>query len=419
MASGPIRATVAVPGSKSITNRALVLAALADGPSVIIGGLLARDTTLMIEALRALGTRIEVGPDRWRVTPEPLRGPALIDCGLAGTIMRFLPPAACLAEGHIELDGDPRARQRPMGPLIHTLRDLGATITAPDDRLPLTIEGHGALAGGAATVDAAASSQFVSGLLLSAARFERGLDLRSTGPVPSLPHLEMTAAMLREHGVGVTVRGGAGGVMHWLVEPGPIAALDRRVEPDLSNALPFLAAAMVTGGRVTVRDWPASTTQPGGRLPELLAAMGGTSTPTPDGLTVSGPNRLSGLDADLADVGELTPVLAAIAALADSRSVLRGIAHLRGHETDRLAALAREINGLGGHVVERSDGLVIDPAPLHGGVFATYEDHRMATAAAVLGLAVPGVAVENVATTSKTLPDFVAMWTAMLEGSTA
>jgi 3-phosphoshikimate 1-carboxyvinyltransferase len=405
-------ATVSVPGSKSITNRALVLAALSDGPSSIADGLLARDTRLMIGALRALGTRIEVGAGRWLVAPGPLRGPATIDCGLAGTIMRFLPPVACLADGEVLMDGDPRARDRPMAPLLLALRALGAQVSADRDRLPLRVHGTGRLAGGEVALDASASSQFVSGLLLSAPRFEAGATVRHVGPpVPSAPHIEMTVAMLREHGVQVQA-----GPDLWTVRPGPVAALDRRVEPDLSNALPFLAAAVATGGSVTITGWPGATTQPGGRLPVLLTAMGAGCDLQDDRLTVTGPDSVQGLVADLRDVGELTPVLAALCALAATPSHLTGIAHLRGHETDRLAALAHELTALGGRVAEEPDGLRIEPAPLHGGRFATYHDHRMATAAAVLGLRVPGILVEDVATTAKTLPDFPARWAAMLAG---
>lgn len=408
---------VAVPGSKSITNRALLLAALADGPSTITGGLLARDTRLMIEALRSLGTGIDVQSTLWSVAPAPLRGSAAIDCGLAGTIMRFLPPAACLATGDVRLDGDPRARQRPMGPLLAALQELGADLVSAGGRLPVLIRGTGGLPGGRADVDASASSQFISGLLLSAARFDAGIDLRTTGAVPSLPHIDMTVAMLADHGVAVAHETLAAGRRRWTVPPGPIQAMDRAVEPDLSNALPFLAAAMVSGGSVTIPHWPASTTQPGGALPRLLTAMGGVCTSSEDGMTVAGPPRLAGLVANLGDVGELTPVLAALAALADTPSRFTGIGHLRGHETDRLAALAAELNALGGRVRQEPDGLLIEPAALHPGAFATYDDHRMATAAAVLGLAVPGIEVENVGTTAKTLPDFVGMWTAMLAGA--
>lgn len=412
-AEGPVRATVQVPGSKSITNRALVLAALSDGPSVVTGGLVARDSVLMIDALRALGTRIDVVEDRWRVEPAPLRGPATIDCGLAGTIMRFLPPLACLADGEVVIDGDARARERPMAPLLLALRGLGARIDAHHGRLPLRISGNGRLTGGEVAINASASSQFVSGLLLSAPSFELGAVVRHIGGrVPSLPHIAMTVAMLQEHGVDVRQDGNL-----WTVAPGPIAALDRHVEPDLSNALPFLAAAMVTGGSVTVQGWPDATTQPGGQLPDLLGRMGARCEVGPVGLTVTGPAQIRGLVADLGEVGELTPVLAAVAALAAEPSHLTGIGHLRGHETDRLAALSREITGLGGQVVEEEDGLRIEPAPLHGGPFATYDDHRMATAGAVLGLRVPGVLVADIATTGKTLPDFPARWAALLAGA--
>jgi len=416
-APGPVDAVVEVPGSKSITNRALVLAALSDGPSKIRGGLLARDTALMMDALRALGAEVAVTDAAWRVHPGPLRGPADIDCGLAGTIMRFLPPVACLADGDIRFDGDPRARERPMAQLLDALALLGASIRSEGGGLPLVVHGTGGLRGGSATVDAAASSQFVSGLLLSAARFEAGARLHAPGPVPSMPHIAMTIEMLAEHGVQVEQRSGRDGGLEWRVAPGPIRAVDRVVEPDLSNALPFLAAAMATGGRVTIPRWPSRTSQPGGLLPQLLAAMGGTSTHAEGRLTVQGPAAMQGLEADLGDVGELAPVLAALAALAQSPSRLTGIAHLRGHETDRLAALAEELTALGGSVTELDDGLVIEPAPLHGGRFATYDDHRMATTAAVLGLVVEGIDVVDIGTTSKTLPDFPAMWADMLSGA--
>lgn len=223
--------------------------------------------------------------------------------------------------------------------------------------------------------------------------------------------------MLREHGVVVDVDDADPGAATWRVHPGPVRALDREVEPDLSNAAPFLAAALVTGGRVTVPSWPTRTTQAGDALRELLAAMGAEVVLDSDGLTVDGTGSIVGLDADLHDVGELTPVLAVACALASSPSRLRGIGHLRGHETDRLDALATELNRLGGDVEQTRDELIIRPKPLHGGRFETYDDHRMATAGAVLGLVVPGVEVVDVATTAKTLPQFVALWDSML-GST-
>ncbi|TDE56089.1 3-phosphoshikimate 1-carboxyvinyltransferase [Nonomuraea mesophila] len=411
-ATTPVSATVSLPGSKSVTNRALLLAALADGPGVVRGALRSRDADLMVAALRALGTTLVAGGESaagvdWHVTPGPVRGGVRIDAGLAGTVMRFVPPMAALADGPVHFDGDPHARKRPMGPILDALRALEARID--NDALPFTIEGP--VTGGEVTLDASGSSQFVSGLLLAAARFDKGLTIRHEGPpVPSQPHIEMTVQLLRA--AGVSVDDGERDV--WRVEPGPIAARDVTVEPDLSNAAPFLAAALVTGGTVTVPSWPAETTQPGDALRGLLTSMGATVTRTAD-LVVTGTGRITGIDADLHEVGELTPTIAALAALASTPSRIRGVSHLRGHETDRLAALAAEINRLGGDAEETDDGLVIRPRPLRGGTFHSYDDHRMATAGAVIGLAVPGVRVENIATTAKTLPDFVQMWTAMLD----
>lgn len=417
-ALAPVDATCPVPGSKSMTNRALILAAISDGPSTITAGLHARDTHLMADAMRLLGCRIETHDHAWTITPGTLRGPAHIDCGLAGTVMRFVPPLAALAEGDVRFDGDPRARVRPMRGVIDALRLLNVPVT-DDGRgtLPFTVHGDGVVDGGEVVIDASASSQFVSALLLVAARFTHGLTVRHKGsPVPSLPHIEMTVAMLKEHGVNVTYDASDPTNATWTVTPGPIAALDRRIEPDLSNAAPFLAAAAVTSGRVTIPHWPTSSTQAGAWLPRLFEQMGATTSLTDAGLTLEGPVTLHGLTADLRDVGELVPVLAAVAALASTPSRITGIGHLRGHETDRLAALSTEINALGGNVVELSDGLEIRPTPLHGGVFHTYEDHRMATAGAVIGLKVDGVEVENIATTGKTLPNFDQMWNRMLEG---
>jgi 3-phosphoshikimate 1-carboxyvinyltransferase len=414
-----------VPGSKSLTNRALLLAALADGPSAITGALRARDTVLMGRALAALGVGVEGldGSDDAPVlvAPGPLVGPAHVDCGLAGTVMRFVPPVAGLADGDVRFDGDPRARVRPMGGVIEALEALGVSVDDDARRtLPFTVEGTGSVRGGRVEIDASASSQFVSALLLSAARFDEGVVVHHRGrAVPSMPHIDMSIDLLREHGVVVEVDAADPTDATWRVQPGPIRALDRAVEPDLSNAAPFLAAAVVTGGSVTVPGWPTSTTQAGDALRDLFERMGASVTLSDAGLTVSGGGSVHGLDADLGDVGELTPVLAAVCALATSPSRLRGIAHLRGHETDRLAALAREITALGGDVEETEDGLVIRPRPLRGGVFETYDDHRMATAGAVLGLAVPGVEVVDVATTGKTLPDFVGAWTSMLQGGSA
>ncbi|MER5883579.1 3-phosphoshikimate 1-carboxyvinyltransferase [Streptomyces sp. NPDC001941] len=421
-ASGAVDATVTVPGSKSVTNRALVLAALAAEPGWLRRPLRSRDTLLMAEALRTLGVGIEegVGPDgtgeAWRVIPAALRGPAAVDVGNAGTVMRFLPPVAALADGPVRFDGDPRSYERPLGGVIGALRVLGARID-DDGRgaLPMTVHGGGALDGGTVEIDASSSSQFVSALLLSAPRFNQGVEVRHVGgKLPSMPHIRMTVDMLRVVGAQVDTPESGGEADVWRVSPSALLGRDLTVEPDLSNAQPFLAAALVTGGRVTVPDWPARTTQPGDALREIFTAMGGSCELTEHGLTFRGTGRIHGVDVDLGEVGELTPGIAAVAALADSPSTLRGVAHLRLHETDRLAALTKEINGLGGDVTETADGLHIRPRPLHGGVFHTYDDHRMATAGSIIGLAVPGVEIENVATTAKTLPDFPRMWTEML-----
>jgi 3-phosphoshikimate 1-carboxyvinyltransferase len=408
----PVDATVELPGSKSITNRALPLAALADASSVVRGALRSRDTDLMAAGLRALGTSVDDSGLDWPVAPGPLVGPANIDCGLAGTVTRFLLAVAALATGPVRFDGDPRNRERPLQPLIDALRQLGVVIDdAGRASLPLTLAGSGRMPGGRCALDSSMSSQFVSALLMVAARADGDVTIEHTGTaLPSLPHIDMTVAMMRDR--GVVVDDSKPNV--WQVQHGLIAGGDIDVEPDLSNAAPFLAAAMVSGGTVQIPRWPARTTQPGAALPELLTTMGAVCTLGADRLTVEGTDAIHGLDVDLRASSELAPTIAVLAALADSPSTLRGIGHMRGHETDRLAALAKEINGLGGDVSETADGLIITPKPLHGGVFSTYDDHRLATSAAVLGLVVPGVFVENIGTTAKTMPTFVELWSSLL-----
>ena len=411
-ARGPVDATVSLPGSKSLTNRALVLAAIADGPSVVRRALRSRDTSLMAVALTSLGARVDTTGDDWAVTPGVFDSDAVVDCGLAGTVLRFVPPVAALSRGSVAFDGDPHMRTRPVGEVLTALRGLGVTVD-DDGRgaLPFTVRGGGAVPGGQVVIDASASSQFVSALLLAGARYDKGVDVLHDGkPVPSMPHIEMTISMLRRHGVEVD----DAEPNRWQVAPGPVTARDTLIEPDLSNAAPFLALAATTGGSVTVLGWPRETTQPGDVLRDLLARMGCEVDLDDDGLTVTGPPHLAGIDADLHEVGELTPVVAALCALAESRSVLRGIAHIRGHETDRLAALARELGGLGADVAETEDGLTLRPAALHGGLFHTYADHRMAHAGVVVGSAVDDVLVEDVATTVKTYPGFADAWARLL-----
>ncbi|MFN2477571.1 MAG: 3-phosphoshikimate 1-carboxyvinyltransferase [Pseudonocardiaceae bacterium] len=416
LARGPVRATVTVPGSKSITNRALLLTALAGTGGVIRGALRSRDTDLMVGALRAMGVPISSAPtgELDVAAHSGLRGGAAVNCGLAGTVMRFVPPLAALADGPVRFDGDEQARRRPMTAVLAALRALGCRIDG--DALPFVLHGVPGRPGGEVRIDASGSSQFVSGLLLSAARYGGGITVCHHGhPVPSRPHIEMTVHMLADRGVEVDTDGST----WWAVPPGPIAGGDHDIEPDLSNATVFLAAAAVTGGQVTVPGWPRRTTQAGDAIRPLLAEMGCEVDLHERGLTVSGPGRLEGVDADLHDVGELTPTIAALAALASGPSRLRGIAHLRGHETDRLAALATELAVLGGDVRETPDGLEIHPRPLRaeaGRPWGAYADHRMATAGAILGLVVPGITVDDIAATTKTLPEFPARWSAMLAG---
>jgi len=401
---------VSLPGSKSLTNRALILASIADGPSVVRRALRSRDTLLMAQALTALGSTVDTAGDDWAVSPAAFSRDADIDCGLAGTVMRFVPPIAGLSTGRVSFDGDPHMRTRPIGEVLTALRGLGVAVS-DGDTLPFTISGAGAVPGGTVVIDASASSQFISALLLAGSRFDKGVDVRHDGkPVPSLPHIEMTVQMLRRHDVDVD----DSDANRWSVAPGPVRAVDHDIEPDLSNAAPFLALAAVSGGSVVVRDWPSETTQPGDDLRRILALMGCTVDHVAEGLRVTGPDRLQGVDLDLHDVGELTPAVAALCALAETPSHLRGVAHIRGHETDRLAALATELGNLGADVTEQPDGLSIRPAPLHGGVFRTYADHRMAHAGVILGAAVDGVLVENIATTSKTFPDFAGFWTGLV-----
>ncbi|HEX7405625.1 MAG TPA: 3-phosphoshikimate 1-carboxyvinyltransferase [Candidatus Nanopelagicaceae bacterium] len=413
----PVNARILIPGSKSVTNRALVLAALADSPSRLRRPLISRDTNLMKNGLISMGIdvsdEVTAGEHSWRVSPGLLAGPALVDVGNAGTVMRFLPPVAALATGAISFDGDARSHERPLAPVIRALEELGVEIDHGGRyALPLVIHGSGELRGGEIDIDASASSQFLSALLLIGPATLKGISARHVGStLPSMPHIEMTVEMLRGFGAEVEVDTARS---IWRVHPSRLHGQDLIIEPDLSNAAPFLSIAMVCGGSITIADWPSATTQPGDQLRSILTAMGGEISFSEEGLTVKGGGKISGIDIDLHDVGELTPAIAALAALAQSPSHLRGIGHLRLHETDRLTALSKEINALGGSVVEEATSLRITPLPLHGGIFHTYDDHRLATAGAVIGLSTPGVEVENVETTQKTLPDFPTLWSSLI-----
>jgi len=414
----PINAKISIPGSKSATNRALILAAIAKTPSRLRKPLSSRDADLMVKGLQSLGCKIDEiktaqGFD-YQITPQKLTGPTQIDVGNAGTVMRFLPPIASLATGLIHFDGDARSHERPLEPVIKALEQLGASIEHGNKyRLPLTINGSGEIKGGEVEVDASASSQFISALMLLGPATKNGLTIKNIGKsLPSMPHIEMTIQMLRQFGATVEVNENS-----WTVKSGDLSGQDLTIEPDLSNAAPFMAAAMICGGSVEILDWPKSTSQPGDQLRDIFAKMGARIEQNNEGLKISGSGKINGIDIDLHNVGELTPSIAAVAALASTQSTLRGIAHLRLHETDRLAALANEINNLGGDVTEGPGELLIKPAKLVASqIFKSYEDHRMATAGAIIGLAVKDLIVENIETTKKTLPDFPGMWQEMLNG---
>ena len=417
----PVDISVVIPGSKSVTNRALILAAQANSPSTLRRPLVSRDSELMVQGLQALGIGIveqdgivNGSPEyQLTLTPAVMSGPARIDVGNAGTVMRFLPPLAALATGEISFDGDSRSHERPLAPLIKALEQLGVSIEHEGRHsLPLTLHGTGTVRGGEVTIDASESSQFLSALLLVAPSFTDGITVTHKGDkLPSMPHIEMSVAMLRGFGATVVVNEDANS---WRVLPSALQGCELVVEPDLSNAAPFLSIAMLCGGSITIADWPEKTTQPGDQLRSILSRMGAQISMSEAGLTLTSTGVIHGIDIDLHDVGELTPSIAALAVFADSPSHLRGIGHLRLHETDRLTALTREINALGGNVEEHKNSLHITPAPLHGGVFHTYDDHRLATAGAVIGLVVPGIEVENIDTTRKTLPDFPSLWRSLL-----
>lgn len=409
----PIETTISIPGSKSATNRAFVLAALGDSVSKISKPLLARDTELMLQALKQLGCEIKKSAEVIEISPMKRTHQDLtIDVGLAGTVMRFVPPLAALSTGVAHFDGDARARNRPMKTLIDSLKSLDISV---DDQstgsLPFSIASDGVVKGGEITIDASESSQFVSALLLAAPKFLNGLTINHVGKkLPSIPHIEMTIDMLKQVGANVVSTNNNS----WKVLPGKINSKDWLIEPDLSNAGPFLAAALVTHGEVNIPDWPQETTQAGNAWIDILTKMGASVSLGDKSLKVTHSGEIKGIDFDLSDVGELTPVLVAITLFANSPSSLTGIAHLRGHETDRLAALVENIKSIGGDATETADGLNIKPAKLHGGLWKAFDDHRMATAGAVIGLVVKGIEVDDIKTTYKTLPDFEKMWNLMV-----
>lgn len=413
VAKSPISGTVRMPGSKSQTNRAFALAALGNSESVIEFPLLARDTELMLGAIAALGANVSAEPDRIFIEPGlTSKEEVAVDVGLAGTVMRFVPPLAALTHSKVRFDGDSAARVRPMGVMLAALAQLGVEVENQSEGfLPFSINGHGSVSGSEVTIDASSSSQFVSGLLLAGARFNNGLTINHRGEaLPSFPHIQMTMQMLNQLGIDCLHQSSDAKHHSWIIKPQLVPGNHWQIEPDLSNAGPFLAAAMVTAGKVTISAWPESTTQAGGQLPAILQKMGAEISSDENGLSLKGPNTISPLSINLSEVGELTPTIAALMALADGESEISGIAHLRGHETDRISALAHDLTQVGVNVKITKDGLIISPSQLHGGAWKSFADHRMATAGAIIGLRVSGVEVDDIACTSKTMKNFEELW---------
>jgi 3-phosphoshikimate 1-carboxyvinyltransferase len=415
-AEAELDAVIRVPGSKSMTARALILAALASEPSTIRQPLIARDTLLMVQGLRSIGVAVDTTDDeRWTVTPGAFKGGTEVDCGLAGTVMRFLPPVAALADGPVAFDGDPHARKRPNDVVIKALRDLGVAIEDGGRlALPFTVYATGGVKGGVLEVDASKTSQLVSALLMAAPRFEQGLDLRHTGdkPVPSRPYLDMVVQMLREAGAEVD----DSEPNRWRVAPGELQGREWVIEPDLQNAAPFLIAAVATGGRVTVEGWPTETTQAGDKIRDVLVELGSRVEWSRGGLTVVGSPSVLPVELDLADASELTPALAALFGVNQGPFTIRGVAHIRGHETDRISALVTELRKIGADVDEFDDGFRVNRGGHTTGTWATYADHRMAHAGAVAGLVIPRLVLDDVACVSKTWPDFAEVWERAVRG---
>jgi 3-phosphoshikimate 1-carboxyvinyltransferase len=426
--AGPLDADVEVPGSKSMTNRALICAALAEGTSVLDGALFADDTEAMLEGLGRLGISIEIDRDAQRITVHGCGGSlppsavgASLDARLSGTTSRFLLPLLALGKGPIRLDAAAPMRARPMADGIDALRSLGVSVTDEGEpgHLPVTVDGppsppadgpaHLAVAGDA-------SSQFLSGLLLSAPAWPGGLRLAVGGELVSRPYIEMTVAVLRAFGAQVTVEGdlgrdddGAEGDNDtWTVAPTGYRAADYRVEPDASAASYFFGAAAVCGGRVTIDGLGRSSLQGDLGFVEVLARMGCEVEQSDAATTVIGPppGALRAVDVDMRHISDTAPTLAAVAVFAEAPSRLRGIGFIRHKESDRIGDVARELRRCGITVDEVDDGMVVHPGAPQPARLATYEDHRLAMSFALLGLRAPGIEVADASVVAKTFPAF-------------
>ena len=412
---GPIDATVTVPGSKSLTNRALVCAALASGTSTVDGALVADDSLAMRAALETLGATIDHDEATGRVTVEGtggrLRpGPATLDMRLSGTASRFLLPVAALGRGRYTVDGRPPLRARPMGPVLDGVRALGATVEEAGEpgRLPVTVVAPGHLPGGEVAVAGDTSSQFVSGLLLAAPCTAAGVRVAVTGDLVSRPFVELTLAVMAAFGVEVHERAGAGRrAPVFEVPAGGYRAAAYRVEPDASAASYLLAAAAVVGGRVTIERLGGATRQGDARFADLLGTMGARVDRTASSTTVTGDGRLrSPGTVDMGDMPDMAQTLAVVAVFADGPTRVTGVELIRWHETDRIAAVVTELRRAGIDAREERDGFVVHPGTPRPARIETYDDHRMAMSFALLGLRSPGIEIADPGCVAKTFPGF-------------
>ncbi|WP_030274628.1 3-phosphoshikimate 1-carboxyvinyltransferase [Streptomyces sp. NRRL B-24484] len=396
-------ATARIPGSKSITNRALLLAAAALGPSRLGAPLVSADTVAFRRALEALGVRVDEQDGDWVVhgTGRGPHGRARIWCEDAGTAARFLPVLAAAGSGRFEVDGTEQLRARPLGPLVDALVRLGAEVTAgPGGRLPLTVRTTG-LQGGEIALDSTSSSQYLTGLLLSAPLMRSPLTVHAAGLV-SRPYIDMTVALMRRFGADV-----AEGPDGRLRVTGGYRATDLRIEPDASTASYVFAAAAVTGRSVTVSGLGSDSLQGDLRFVEVLRRAGAEVETGADGTTVTGTGRLrGGFEVDMGDISDTFMTLAAVAPLADAPITVTGIRHARFKESDRIAAVAGNLRRLGVEVTEGPDRLTVHPGPVTGGLVDCHRDHRIAMSFSVLGLRIPGIVLDDPSCVDKTFPEF-------------
>lgn len=405
--AGPVRGSIVLPGSKSYTNRALPIAALADGASLLRGALESDDTRYMVEALRALGVAVRADWVAGEIEVEGTGGRIAVDSadlflGNSGTSMRFLTALAALAHGHVRLDGTERMRQRPLAPLIDGLTSLGVTIRSADGCPPVEIDADG-LPGGAVAMRGDLSSQYFSALAMVLPYADGPLDVVVEGDLVSKPYIDMTAGTMAAFGVDLF----HDGYRRLWVEPGQrYVARTYDIEPDASAASYFFALAAVSGGSITVEHLPPTSAQGDLRFVDVLEAMGCRVERGEDAVTVHGPNQLRGIDIDMNAISDTVQTLAAIAPFADAPTTIRNVGHIRLKETDRIAAVAAELRRVGIRVDEREDGLTIYPGTPLSATIQTYDDHRMAMSFAVLATRVPGTTIADPGCVAKTVPGF-------------